>query len=47
MTDAEIVKRLRDEITFLETELDSDDPDLDNPDYASYTLNVLEHILGE
>jgi len=47
MTDVEIVKRLRDEIEFVERELESDDPDLENPDYASYTLDVLKHILGE
>lgn len=46
-TDAEIAQRLRDEIDMLEKELASDDPDLENPDYASYTLDVLLNILGD
>lgn len=44
---AAIVQRLRDEIKFIEEELDSDDPDLWNPDYARYTLQVLKEILNE
>lgn len=46
-TQKDIIQRLDNEISFLEQEFDSDDPDLWAPDYAQYTLQVLYTIRGD
>lgn len=52
MYDADtIIERLNEEIEFLEQELfkedDGEEQDLENPDYAYYTLQVLYNIRGD